>query len=112
MELRASYLAWRDDSNALRVGVNAEWANGDAMQTWYGVTPGQAARSRAGLHAYSPSSGFQSASLYAAWSHQLSARWSTVATLGVSTVLGDARDSPLVERDSNVFGSVGMVYAF
>ena len=53
MELRASYLAWRDDSNALRVGVNAEWANGDAMQTWYGVTPGQAARSRAGLHAYS-----------------------------------------------------------
>ena len=67
---------------------------------------------RAGLHAYSPSSGFQSASLYAAWSHQLSARWSTVATLGVSTVLGDARDSPLVERDSNVFGSVGMVYAF
>lgn len=112
MELRASYLAWRDDSNALRVGVNAEWANGDAMQTWYGVTPGQAARSRAGLHAYSPSSGLQSASLYAAWSHQLSARWSTVATLGVSTVLGDARDSPLVERDSNVFGSVGMVYAF
>ena len=94
------------------MGVNAEWANGDAMQTWYGVTPGQAARSRAGLHAYSPSSGFQSASLYAAWSHQLSARWSTVATLGVSTVLGDARDSPLVERDSNVFGSVGMVYAF
>ena len=46
MELRATYLAWRDDSNALRVGVNAEWANGDAMQTWYGVTPGQAARSR------------------------------------------------------------------
>ena len=59
-----------------------------------------------------PVFGFQSASLYAAGSHQLSARWSTVATLGVSTVLGDARDSPLVERDSNVFGSVGMVYAF
>ena len=89
------------------MGVNAEWANGDAMQTW-----SRRARppSRAGLHAYSPSSGFQS-SLYAAGSHS-SARWSTVATLGVSTVLGDARDSPLVERDSNVFGSVGMVYAF
>ncbi|MBR8652532.1 MipA/OmpV family protein [Achromobacter sp. Marseille-Q0513] len=112
MELRASYLAWRNEKNALRVGVNAEWANGDAMQTWYGVTPGQAARSRAGLSPYSASSGFQSASLYAAWSHRLSERWNMVSVLGVSTVLGDARDSPLVERDSNVFGSVGMVYAF
>ena len=97
--------------------MRCAWASTPNGPTATPCRPGTASRrasrrSRAGLHAYSPSSGFQSASLYAAWSHQLSARWSTVATLGVSTVLGDARDSPLVERDSNVFGSVGMVYAF
>jgi len=112
IELRASYAALMTEKHTVQVGVRTEWANQDAMQTWYGVTSSQAARSKAGLSTYSPSSGFKSAALFTTWSYRIDPSWSTVATVGVSTLLGDARDSPLVDRETNVFGSVGVAYRF
>jgi len=112
LELRATYAAWQQGSHRVNVGASTQWANGDAMQTWYGVTASQAARSREGLSTYSPSSGFKSTDLYVTWAYRINPSWSTLTTVGVSTLLGDARDSPLTERRSNMFGSVGVVYAF
>ncbi len=112
MELRASYAALKTEQHTVQVGVSTEWANHDAMQTWFGVTSSQAARSREGLSTYSPSSGFKSAALYTTWSYRINPSWSTVSTIGVNTLLGDARDSPLTERKTNVFGSVGVMYRF
>ncbi|WP_417221414.1 MipA/OmpV family protein [Achromobacter spanius] len=112
LELRASYAALKTEQNTVQVGVSTEWANHDAMQTWFGVTSSQAARSREGLSTYSPSSGFKSAALFTTWSYRINPSWSTVSTLGVNTLLGDARDSPLTERKTNVFGSVGVMYRF
>ena len=94
------------------MGASTQWASHDAMQTWFGVTSSQAARSREGLSTYSPSSGFKSATLFTNWSYRINPSWSTITTVGVTTLLGDARDSPLTERRANVFGSVGVVYAF
>lgn len=111
-ELRASYAALMTEKHTVQVGARTEWANQDAMQTWYGVTSSQAARSRAGLSTYSPSSGFKSAALFTTWSYRINPSWSTISTIGVSTLLGDARDSPLTERKTNVFGSVGVAYRF
>lgn len=112
LELRASYAALKTEQNTVQVGVSTEWANHDAMQTWFGVTSSQAARSREGLSTYSPSSGFKSAALFTTWSYRINPSWSTVSTIGVNTLLGDARDSPLTERKTNVFGSVGVMYRF
>ncbi|WP_434643879.1 MipA/OmpV family protein [Achromobacter piechaudii] len=112
LQLRASYAAIMTEQHVVQVGVSTEWANHDAMQTWFGVTSSQAARSREGLSTYSPSSGFKSAALYTTWIYRIDPSWSTVSTLGVSTLLGDARDSPLTERKSNMFGSVGVMYRF
>lgn len=112
LELRATYAAWQDGANRVSVGASTQWASHDAMQTWYGVTSSQAASSRAGLSTYSPSSGFKSAALFTTWSYRINPSWSTITTLGVNTLLGDARDSPLTERRANLFGSVGVVYAF
>lgn len=112
LELRASYLALKTEQHAVRVGVSTQWANRDTMQTWFGVTSGQALRSKAGLSAYSPSSGFKSASLFSTWSYRINQNWSTLTTLGVDTVLGDARKSPLTEKKANVFGAVGVIYHF
>ncbi|MGE8565771.1 MltA-interacting protein precursor [compost metagenome] len=112
LELRASYAALMTEQNTVQVGVSTEWANHDAMQTWFGVTSSQAARSREGLSTYSPSSGFKSAALYTTWSYRINPSWSTVSTIGVNTLLGDARNSPLTERKTNVFGSVGVMYRF
>ncbi|WZB76238.1 MipA/OmpV family protein [Achromobacter insuavis] len=112
LELRATYAAWQDGANRVNIGASTQWASHDAMQTWYGVTSSQAASSRAGLSTYSPSSGFKSAALFTSWSYRINPSWSTITTLGVNTLLGDARDSPLTERRANLFGSVGVVYAF
>lgn len=112
LELRASYAALMTENHVVQVGVRTEWANSDYMQTWYGVTSSQSARSREGLSAYSPSSGFKSAGLYTSWSYRINPSWSAVSTIGVNTLLGDARDSPLTERKTNLFGSVGVAYRF
>lgn len=112
LELRATYAAWQDGAHRVNIGASTQWASHDAMQTWYGVTSSQAVSSRAGLSTYSPSSGFKSAALFTTWSYRINPSWSTITTLGVNTLLGDARDSPLTERRANLFGSVGVVYAF
>lgn len=112
VELRASYAVWQDRANSLRVGVGTEWANRRAMRTWFGVSPEQAARSDYGLAPYSASSGFKSAALFASWMHRIDERWSAVASVGVNRLLGDAADSPLTARKTNVYGSVGVAYAF
>lgn len=112
LELRATYTAWQEGANRVNVGASTQWASHDAMQTWFGVTSSQAARSREGLSTYSPSSGFKSATLFTNWSYRINPSWSTITTVGVTTLLGDARDSPLTARRANVFGSVGVVYAF
>ncbi|AZY48282.1 MipA/OmpV family protein [Bordetella avium] len=112
LELRTSYAFLQDDRNSLRLGLSTQWGSRDDMQTWFGVTSSQAAKSRAGLSTYSPSSGFKSASLFSNWVYRLNSSWSTITTVGLTSVLGDARDSPLNERKVNMFGGVGMVYAF
>lgn len=112
LELRATYTAFTSAKHAVRIGANTQWANDDYMQTWYGVTPSQAARSEAGLPAYSASAGFKSASVFATWAYRLDQNWSTLTTVGVLTVMGDARSGPLTARKTNPFGAVALVYNF
>lgn len=112
LDLRVSYAAWESGAHRIRVGAGTQWANRDTMDTWYGVSPQQAAQSQAGLSTYRPSAGFKSASLFSVWSYQVTPKWSTLTSLGVNTLLGDAKNSPLTERRTNVFGSFGVVYAF
>ncbi|QKH38457.1 MipA/OmpV family protein [Achromobacter pestifer] len=112
LDLRATYAAWQDSSNRVSLSAATQWADHDSMQTWFGITPSQSARSREGLDVYSPSSGFKSVALFGTWAHRFDASWSAVTTLGVNTLVGDARNSPLTERKTNVFANVGVVYAF
>lgn len=111
-ELRGTYLAWTGGNDSLRFGVSTHWANGDSMQTNFGVRQHEAAASRGRLRAYSPSAGFKSASAYGTWHHQLGGKWSMVTTLGVKSLLGDAADSPIVEDETSVFGNIGVMYSF
>lgn len=56
LELRASYAILQTERQQLRLGVSTQWANSDDMQTWYGVSTSDAARSREHLSPYSASS--------------------------------------------------------
>lgn len=112
LELRTSYAVVQTEQQQLRLGVSTEWANSNDMQTWYGVSTSDAARSRENLSPYTASSGFKTAALFANWRYNLTKDWIVMSTVGVSTVLGDARDSPLTERKTNLFGSMGVAYRF
>jgi len=112
LDLRGSYAVFAQGPHAVRLGASLDWGDSDYMQTWFGITPQQSANSRAGLPAYRVSSGLSAGSAYASWRYRLNARWGVNALLGVQTLLGDAADSPVVERKTSAFGAFGITYAF
>lgn len=112
VDLGASYAVFQSPESTLSLGASTTWANDDYMNTWFGVSRSNAARSRAGLEAYSPSAGFKSAALTTTWTYRFNKSWMTSTTIGVKTLLGDARDSPIVERDTSAFGAASILYAF
>ncbi|MBO1110706.1 MipA/OmpV family protein [Bordetella petrii] len=112
LELRTSYRVLQSSRHIVTVGASTLWASHDDMQTWFGVTRSQAADSEAGLKPYSASAGFKSAALFANWRYSLNKDWAVITTVGVNTLLGDARDSPIVERETSAFGSLGLTYSF
>lgn len=112
LDLRATYEAWKSGPHRVTLGAGTQWASHSSMQTWFGISDSQAAQSQAGLREYSPSAGFKSASLFGVWSYHLSGNWSALSTIGVNRLIGDAKDSPLTAEKTNIFGSVGVIYAF
>lgn len=112
VELNGSYAVWDAGRNTVRLGAETAWGSHDDMSTWFGVSSAEASRSEAGLGSYSAGAGFRSAGLYANWRYALNEQWSLSTTLGVRTLLGDARDSPIVERRTSAYGIVGVNYRF
>lgn len=112
VDLGASYAVFQSEASTIKLGVNTSWANDDYMDTWFGVSNASAARSREGLSAYSASSGFKSAALSSTWLYRFNKNWMTSTTVGVKTLLGDARDSSIVERKTSAFGVASVLYAF
>ncbi|MDX3904796.1 MAG: MipA/OmpV family protein [Pigmentiphaga sp.] len=112
LSLRGSYAIWQQGRHNVQVGAGLEWGNSDHMQTWFGVTPEQSARSGAGLATYRPSSGLRSGVAFASWTYRLTERWHVTSVLGAQTLVGDAADSPIVERKTAAYGGVGLSYSF
>ncbi len=90
--------------------VAVNWANAKYMGSYFGVSAGQSAAS--GLGQYKPSAGFKDASVRLAVSYDVNKNWSVTGAVGASRLLGDAADSPLVKRKTQLQGVVGVVYAF
>lgn len=80
------------------------------MQTYFGVTPEQSARS--GYPVFEPSTGLRDLTLYATLRAELAEDW--VATGGVAwtRVLGDAARSPLTQRKGYGSASAGLGWRF
>ncbi|MEZ0471777.1 MipA/OmpV family protein [Luteimonas salinilitoris] len=113
VDLQAGYRVLQRERDVVTLGANAEWADDDSMQTWFGITPEDAARSEAGLPAYAASSGIKSVGASASWLHRFAgSRWSLITAAGVNRLQGDARDSPVVERATAPFATVGLVRMF
>jgi outer membrane protein len=88
------------------------WADGDYMQSYFGVTQTQNANSAANLSVYDIDSGFKDVFLGVAASVPLGDRWSLKLAGRYAHLLGDAADSPIVEAESQWSGGVGLTYRF
>jgi outer membrane scaffolding protein for murein synthesis (MipA/OmpV family) len=87
-------LAGAKDNVALFAALNL--ADRKNMQTFYGVTTEQSARS--GFRVFTPKSGVEKVGLGVSWNHQLNPNWSVHTMGGAFSLVGDAADSPLTRR--------------
>ncbi|MEO8134389.1 MAG: MipA/OmpV family protein [Betaproteobacteria bacterium] len=95
---------------AAGVVAQATWANARSTESTYGVTPQQAAAS--GIPSFAPGSGLLNESLGLIWSYDLAAHWVLVGNVEGRHLQGDAARSPLTERRTNYYATVGLAYRF
>lgn len=93
--------------------VQATWASGPYMRSYFGVNAAQAAAS--GYPVYRPGSGFKDINAGLNGNYRLAERWSVVANVNYKRLIGGAADSPIVRiagSPNQMNYSAFVVYAF
>jgi len=80
--------------------IRTTWADGEYMQTYFGVTPAQAGASI--FPRFNASSGFKDVRAGANLIYRINSHWFVGTDVGVTRLLGDAALSPISIRDTNV----------
>lgn len=99
-----------------RWGLNAgvfgqlTWSDEEATQNYFGVTPQQSIQT--GLPVYNAGSGLRNVVFGVLWTLDLSKHWLMLGGLNVRRLEGDARNSPIVQEDTNWFVNAGLGYRF
>lgn len=96
--------------DTVMLGVQTSWGEQKYLQTMYGVTSAQAARTA--FRPYAPKGGFYEAQASISWEHRIDARWGVNTMLGMQRRLGDAANSPIVQRRSAPVGAVYVSYRY
>jgi MipA family protein len=91
-------------------GISTSWANGKYMDGYFGINASEAAAS--GLAYYKPSSGFRDVSAKISANYRVTDHISTIGMIGVTQLVGDAADSPLVEEETSLKLMLGVAYTF
>ena len=93
---------------SLTAGVTV--VNRHDNETWFGVTPEEAERSR--FTPYAPGGGMRDAHIGVRWNWAWTPSWMLSSGLQVQRLLGSADNSPLVERSTNLTVSTAIAYRF
>lgn len=113
VEFGAGYRHFFQRRAMLIVFGKASYASEDYMDTYFGVSPTDAARS--GLQRYEADSDLKDAALGALMQYNFNDRWGLLGVLQYTKLLGDAEDSPLVDDegdDSQWLGGLLVNYRF
>jgi outer membrane scaffolding protein for murein synthesis (MipA/OmpV family) len=96
------------------VGPRAGWGSDDYMQTYFGITAKEAAKSPNFDRAYDASAGFSTVGVAANASYDLSDKLTLRVRGGWDRLIGDAGNSPLVKEGSanQFYGGVGLTHEF
>ena len=92
------------------LGVNLSGAGDRYLQTWYGVTAEQSARS--GYPVYEPREGLREVHTSATWRVEVNPQWAGFTSIGASRLLGAAADSPLTRQRNSLSLSAGIALRF
>lgn len=94
----------------LTPGIGTTWASEDYMGSYFGISSHEAAAS--GLDRYSPDSGFKDIYARLRARYRLTERVNVLGSVGLTHLVGEAADSPLVEQDTQLVSFVGLAYTF
>lgn len=97
-------------TTVLTVGSSLSAAGDRYMQTYYGVNPEQATRSR--YPVYEPGSGLRDAALFVNARHDIGNDWIVLGGASVTRLLGPAAKSPLTFRKTGAAISAGLAWRF
>ncbi|MDQ8180398.1 MipA/OmpV family protein [Pelagicoccus sp. SDUM812005] len=109
-ELGFSFGGALTDNFLLEYGPFIHYADSNYMQSFYGVTANQAALSK--FSEYKPSSGIDLAGFKVIAKTRLTGNWMLMGMVEYNSLLGDAKDSPIVEDDSFVSYGLGVGFQF
>jgi outer membrane scaffolding protein for murein synthesis (MipA/OmpV family) len=85
-------------------------ANRDYNSAFFGVTPAESLRS--GYLPYAPAGGLKDVHVGAHWNWALSPSWMLTSNLQATRLMGSAKNSPLVQRPTNLTVSTAIAYRF
>jgi outer membrane protein len=91
-------------------GVATTWANAQYMQSYFGVNAAQSQPS--GHPVFSPTSGLRDVSSSLNLSYKVAPKITVSGGLKASSLVGDARNSPVVTDPQSVSGGLSIGYAF
>ncbi|TGV96192.1 MipA/OmpV family protein, partial [Mesorhizobium sp. M2E.F.Ca.ET.154.01.1.1] len=90
--------------------VSGTWADDKHMEAYFGVTATQSASS--GLPQYDAKAGVKRVDVKASVTYMLTDNWMVTGAAGAGFLMGDAKDSPIVKKDVQPFGMLGLAYRF
>jgi MipA family protein len=110
VDLGAGYASAITSSWRLSAGVGITLVNADYMQSFFGVTNAQSAAS--GYTRHTVGSGARDVRANGALSYLINPQTSVTAALTASSLLGDAKNSPLTRQRTSASGVVAITHAF
>jgi outer membrane protein len=94
----------------LGTAVSLSYAGDRYLQTWYGITPEQSART--GRPEFQPAAGLRDVSASVGFRSDLSRDWLLIGGIGTSRLLGDAARSPLTTSRTGWGVNAGLAWRF
>ncbi|WP_018998399.1 MipA/OmpV family protein [Hirschia maritima] len=98
------------DRFMLMVGPSIRYASEEYQQAYYGLDSSEAIAT--GFSEYKAGAGLESASFGIQGRYALSKNWSVLGLAQYESLLGDAKDSPFVEKDNQVVTGLAVAYTF
>lgn len=110
VDLRFSAGVLRAGPVSAGIFTQATWADAKSADSFYGISPEESRTS--GLPAFRAGSGLMETSYGCVGSVDLSSKWTVVFSLESHRLQGDSAHSPIAERLTNFYATVGPAYRF